>query len=68
MIVFSPYPIPVNTPLGDAYLIYVESSNMFENDVWTCCLCEGGEVKHFTTEQIRIFKNNTFNINESKKS
>jgi len=66
MIVFAPYPIPVVTPLGDAYLVYVESSNLFENDVWTCCLCDGGDVKHFTTEQIKVYKNLTFGINEKK--
>ena len=68
MIVFAPYPIPVVTPLGDAYLIYSESSQMFENDVWTCCLCDGGQVKHFSTDQIKIFKNATFNIHEQKAS
>lgn len=64
MITFATYPIPVITPLGDGYLIYCESSGTLENDVWTCCLCEGGEVKHFTTAQIKIHKNSTFNINE----
>jgi len=66
MIAFAPYPIPVTTPLGDAYLIYVQSSEMFEYDVWTCCLCEGGDVKHFSTDQINIFKNATFNIYEKE--
>ena len=62
MITFSPNPIPVCTPLGDAYLIYVESSSTYENDVWTCCLVDGGAVRHFTTEQINIYKNATFDI------
>ena len=68
MVVFAPYPIPVVTPLGNAYAIYCESGGMFENDIWTCCLCDGGEVKHFTTEQIKIFKNSTFDIYEKKAS
>jgi hypothetical protein len=55
-------PIPCNTPLGEAYGIYMESSGMFENDVWTCVLCENGEVKHFNTSQITIHKNATFDI------
>lgn len=66
MITFAPYPIPCVTELGDAYLIYVQSSEMYENDIWTCCLCETGEIKHFNTSQIRIYKNQTFNINERK--
>jgi hypothetical protein len=68
MITFTPYPIPVITPLGEAYLVYVESSSMFENDIWTCCLCNGGDIKHFTTEQLKIHKNATFNIYEQKAS
>lgn len=66
MITFAPYPIPVNTQLGEGYVIYVESSSMLENDVWTICLCESGIVKHFTTDQITISKNYTFQINEKK--
>lgn len=64
MITFSPYPIKFNTKLGKCYLIYVESSGQYENDVWTGCVCQTGEVKHFTTKQITIEKNQTFNIND----
>ena len=63
MITFTPYPIPVDTPLGKGYLVYVESSKQFENDLWKCCIKESGEVKHFTTAQIKIEKNYTFEIN-----
>lgn len=65
MITFSPYPIPVITPLGEGYLLYVQSSEMHENDVWTICLCDGGDVRHFNTSQVKIFKNSTFGINET---
>lgn len=66
MIVFTPYPIPVVTEIGDGYLLYIQSSQQFENDIWTCVLCNGGEVKHFNTSQIKIFKNPTFEIYERK--
>lgn len=65
-VTFTPYPIPVVTPLGDGFLLYVQSSEQFENDIWTICLCNGGEIKHFNTSQIRIFKNATFEIYEKK--
>jgi hypothetical protein len=68
MITFSPYPIPVKTKLGEGYVIYVESSSMFENDVWTVCLCDSGDVRHFTTDQIIIHKNGTFGIYEKNNS
>ena len=67
MIVFAPYPIPVVTPLGDGYLIYVQSSEQYENDLWTCCLCDGGSVKHFLTSDIKIYQNSTFQINKNDK-
>lgn len=56
-------PIPVVVENGkDGYAIYVESSGMFENDIWCVCLCENGVVKHYNTSQIKIFFNATFDI------
>ena len=55
-------PIPVITPMGNGYAIYCVNSGMFENDVWTIVLEQGGKVLHFRTDQIRIYKNSTFDI------
>jgi hypothetical protein len=55
-------PIPVITPLGGGYAIYVRDSGAFENDVWTVVLEDGGEVRHFRTDQIKLYKNATFDI------
>lgn len=55
-------PMPVITPLGKGFAIYVRESGTFENDIWTVCLCETGDVKHFLTSQIKIEKNGTFDI------
>jgi len=57
-------PIPVVTPMGDGYAIYVESGGMFENDVWTVCLSEGGSIKHFNSSQLRMWHNETFGIHK----
>jgi len=54
--------MPVVTPMGDGYAIYVESSGMFENDVWTVCLSEDGSIKHFHSGQVRMWHNETFGI------
>jgi hypothetical protein len=62
MITFSPSPIPVVTELGDGYLLYVETSGQWENDVWTVVMCDSGAVKHFNTSQIKIYQNATFEI------
>lgn len=66
MIVICDIPIAVITPKGDGYLLYVESGGMHSNDIWTCCLQDGGEVYHFQSTRCKIFKNSTFEINERK--
>jgi hypothetical protein len=55
-------PIPVTTPMGDGYAIYVTSSGTFENDIWTVALEKGGNIFHFRSDQIKMFKNATFDI------
>jgi len=58
-------PIPVVTPMGNGYAIYVANSGMFENDIWTVCLENGGNIYHFRSDQIKIYKNATFDIKEN---
>lgn len=56
-------PIPVVVEGNkDGYAIYVSNSGMFENDVWCVVLCEGGQVRHYQTDQIKIWANATFGI------
>ena len=55
-------PIPVITPLGNGYAIYVANSGTFENDIWTVALEKGGNIMHFRSDQIKIYKNSTFDI------
>jgi len=62
MITFSPSPIPVVTELGEGYLLYVESSGQWENDIWTIVIRDSGAVKHFNTSQVKIHHNATFDI------
>jgi hypothetical protein len=65
-------PIPVVVEGDkDGYAIYVTNSGMFENDVWCVVLCEGGIVRHYMSDQIKIYHNETLGIkkcqvNESK--
>ena len=63
MISWCPSPIPVIVEDGkEAYVLYVESGSQWENDIWTCVHCDGGIVRHYTTEQVRIHQNLTFGI------
>lgn len=56
-------PIPVIVEENkEGYAIYVSNSGMFENDIWCVVLCEGGIVKHYRSDQIKIHFNGTFNI------
>ena len=55
-------PIPVVTPLGEGYAIYVRDSGTFENDIWCVALCDGGKILHFRADQIRMHVSGTFDI------
>ncbi len=69
MIVFAPYPIPVVVENDiDGFVLYVESGGQFDNDCFTVVHCNGGIVRHYTTDQIKIHQNLTYSIikNERK--
>lgn len=56
-------PIPVVVENDkEGYALYVESSGMFENDVWCVVHCDGGIVRHYTSDQLRVHVNSTFGI------
>jgi hypothetical protein len=56
-------PIPVIVEENkEGYAIYLETSGTFENDIWCVVLCDGGVVRHYRTDQIKIYNNLTFDI------
>jgi hypothetical protein len=55
-------PMPVVTPMGAGYAIYVRDSGTFENDVWAVVLEKEGKILHYRVDQLRMFKNSTFDI------
>jgi hypothetical protein len=56
-------PIPVIVEKNkEGYAIYVSNSGTFENDIWCVVLCDGGDVRHYRSDQIKIYMNLTFNI------
>jgi hypothetical protein len=61
---FPPSPIPVTTPLGDGYILYITERGIFENDEITVVLLKGGDIKHFTSDQVKVWKNSTYEIHE----
>ena len=59
-------PIPVITPMGSGYILYVRDGGMWENDIFAVVLEDGGSINHFTSEQIKVWHNATFNIKSVK--
>lgn len=59
-------PVKCVTPLGDAFVWYIKTNGFLENDEVACILLNGGEVRHFTTNQIKIWQNGTYNIKKDK--
>lgn len=60
-------PIPVvveNDKVG--YAIYVRDGGSFENDIWCVALCDGGIVRHYRSDQIRMYQNATLDLCKSK--
>ena len=48
--------IDVKTPLGDGEAMFLIDYGVHVNTVW-CCRMKGGEVKHFYSDDIRIYDN-----------
>jgi hypothetical protein len=55
-------PMPVETSLGCGMLIYVRDGGTFSNDVFAIVLDKDGVIRHMTTEQFRLVRNDTFDI------
>lgn len=66
MLEFAPYPIPVITPLGEGYVVYISTNPTFENDEVCVALCDGGQWRHFNTGQIKSYENITYGIKKQK--
>ncbi len=56
-------PIPVVVEDSkDGYALYVSDSGAFENDIWCVVLCDGGHVRHYMSDQIKVYVNATLGI------
>ena len=55
-------PMPVETDLGFGMLIYVRDGGTFSNDSFAIVLDKDGVIRHMTTEQFRLVRNDTFDI------
>lgn len=55
-------PIPVIIEGKEGYALYVTEGGTLENDIWCVVHCEGGIVRHYRSDQIKIHENGTFDI------
>lgn len=55
-------PIPVTTECGDGYILYIKSNGFLENDEFAVVLLDGGNVKHFASDQVKVWNNATYGI------
>jgi len=61
-------PIPVIVEENkDGYAIYVSNGGTLENDIWCVVHCDGGIVRHYRSDQIKIHANATFGISKKEK-
>jgi hypothetical protein len=54
--------MPVETDLGYGMLMYVRDGGTFSNDVFAIVLDKDGIIRHMTTDQFRMVRNDTFTI------
>jgi hypothetical protein len=60
-------PIPVIVEgEKEGYAIYVTSGGQFENDIWCVVLCEGGYIRHYRSDQMKMYINATLGITKNK--
>jgi hypothetical protein len=46
--------------------LYVKSNGYLEEDEFTCVMQKDGSIKHFTSSQIKIWKNATYKIEKDE--
>jgi hypothetical protein len=55
----------VTTPHGDGIVLFIMDYGPHENTIFVVALEENGMIKHYNSNDVRLCKNNTFNINKN---
>lgn len=56
----------VQTPHGDGQVLFLLDYGPHENTIWTVALEKTGEIKHYSSNQIKLCRNDTLNFNQKK--
>jgi hypothetical protein len=65
MIAFPHMVIPVTTPIGDGYILYITANGMYENDEITIVMTSNGQIRHFSSDQVKVWNNSTYGIHSN---
>ena len=57
----------VETPFGDAQVLFIIDYGIHLNTIWICSSFSDGKIRHFDSMDITLKKNHTINFNMGKK-
>lgn len=59
--------LTVNTPFGEAQVLFLIDYGVHRNSIWVCASFSDGKIRHFDTNQISLTSNHTLNFNVDNK-
>ena len=59
--------LTVNTPFGEALVVFIIDYGINRNSMWVCSSFSDGKIRHFDTNQISLTSNHTLNFNLENK-
>jgi hypothetical protein len=58
--------LTVNTPFGEAQVLFIFDYGIHRNSIWVCASFSDGKIRHFDSNQISITSNYTLDFNTKK--
>jgi hypothetical protein len=55
--------LTVNTPFGEAQVLFLIDYGIHKNSIWVCTTFSDGKIRHFDTNQISVTINHTLDFN-----
>ena len=58
--------LKVNTPFGEAQVLFLMDYGIHQNTIWICANSKDGKIRHFDSNQISLVRNHTTGMNLKK--
>jgi len=55
--------LTVETPFGEAQVLFIMDYGIHRNTIWICSTFSDGKIRHFDTNQITLSSNHTLGFN-----